>query len=365
MKKTGIFLILCLLCGWNTAFAAKDKKPAVREQVLIYPSVDQHGDSLMLSGKVCMPLDQKPRGVILIPHYTITSLQESPSVKMTGESRIFMDEYVLLMPDYLGYGITGDRVHPYLAGDLTGHNCADMVLYAQKMADSLQIPIPMDSIYIVGYSQGGASAAWTLRVIEEHFADRIGVKGCFAGSGPYDVLVTFEEAVQTNKMTMPPLIALVFVGTDEAYDLHLDRATMFTPKMMHIYEKYIANKQYTQLQLFFKMMNMNLDHWLQPSVIDGTHPQVPLLREGLRRSGLVGEETCPEWKPKAPFYVFHSTQDNLVSIRCAEHLKRCIPENMPNVTYDFGKYGKHIQASSVFFRKVRAILDEQQAQKDN
>ena len=362
MRKLGLFLGFCLLCGLNTVYAAKNDKPAVREQVLIYPSVDQHGDSLMLSGKVCVPLDQKPRGVILIPHYTITSLRESPSIKMTGEAKTFKDEYVLLMPDYLGYGITGDRVHPYLDGDLTGHNCADMVLYAQKMADSLQIPIPMDSIYIVGYSQGGCTAAWTLRVIEEHFADRIGVKGCFAGAGPYDVLVTFDEAIRTKKMTMPPLIAMVFVGTDVAYDLHLDRETMFTPKMKKRYEKYIAGKQYTQFQLFFKMMNSNLGHWLQPSVIDGTHPQVPLLREGLRRSSLVVADSCPNWKPQAPLYVFHSTQDDVVSIQCAEHLQRCCPAEMPNVTYDFGKYGKHLQASSVFFRKVRALLDDQEAE---
>ena len=51
-----------------------------REIAVTYPSINQHGDSITLSGMICVP-DSKPQGVILIPHYTIMSKYEAPSIK--------------------------------------------------------------------------------------------------------------------------------------------------------------------------------------------------------------------------------------------------------------------------------------------
>ena len=330
----------------------------VQERVLLYPSVDQHGDSLILSGKVTIP--EKPaKGIILVPHYTIMANNEAPSINLTYDAKVFMDEYVLLLPDYLGYGVTSDRVHPYLAGELTAHNCIDMVFGAQPMLDSMQLGIPLDSIYIVGYSQGGFSALWTMRVIEESFADRLHVLGCFAGAGPYDVAVTFDEALSHKRVLMPALIPMLVVGADAAYDLHIDRSELFTPSMEKAYQKYVARKNHSMMKVFFRMPNHRMRHWLTPAGMDKNNPQTRLLYEGFKRSSMVGDSICPSWTPQAPLYVFHSTQDDVVTIRCAEHLQRCYP-NLPNVTYDFGKYGKHIKASYTFYPRVREMLQAQQ-----
>lgn len=326
-----------------------------QKHVLLYRSVDQHGDSLTLSGAVIVPTEQPAKGIILIPHYTIMANSEAPSNKPTYEAKLFKEDYVLLMPDYIGYGVTRDREHPYLAGELTARNCIDIVLGAQTMLDSMQLGIPLDSIYIMGYSQGGFSALWTLRVIEESYADRIHVRGCFVGAGPYDVAVTYDESLARKKVLMPALVPILLIGTDVAYDLHLNRSELFTKATEKKYQKYIANKEYTAMQVFFKMSNHRMRHWLKPAGMDTSHPETKRLYEGLKRSSIVGDSICPSWTPQAPLYVFHSTNDEVVSIRCAQHLQRCYP-NLPNVTYDFGKYGKHIKASSVFYKLVREKL---------
>jgi len=345
----GSLLLACCL----TAMAASE----VREQVLLYPSIDQHGDTLTLSGMVTVPTDRPAKGIILIPHYTIQADKEAPSNQLIYDAKFYKEDFVLIMPDYIGYGITRDSVHPYLAGELTAHNCIDMVLAAQAMLDTLQLGLPLDSIYIAGYSQGGFSALWTLRVIEESYADRLHVKGCFVGAGPYDVAVTYDETLAKKKIMMPALVPLMVIGTDVAYDLHLNRNEILTPAAEKLYQRYIANKDYTILQIYFKTPNHRLDHWLTPAGMDKTHPETQRMYEGLQRSSIVGDSICPSWTPKAPLYVFHSTQDETVTIRCAEHLQRCFP-NLPNVTYDFGKYGHHIPASRLFHKRVREMLNE-------
>ena len=354
MKRLLALGFLLLALGL-TAMAASEVQ--VREQMLLYPSIDQRGDSLTLSGMVTIPTDRPAKGIILIPHYTIQADKEAPSNQLIYDAKFYKEDFVLLMPDYIGYGITRDSVHPYLAGELTARNCIDMVLAAQTMLDTMDLHIPLDSIYIMGYSQGGFSALWTLRVIEESYADRIHVKGCFVGAGPYDVAVTYDETLTKKKIMMPALVPLMIVGTDVAYDLHLNYAELMTPAAERLYQRYIVNKDYSILQIYFKTPNHSLRHWLTTAGMDKTHPQTMRLYEGLQRSSIVGDSICPSWTPKAPLYVFHSSQDEVVTIRCAEHLQRCF-SNLPNVTYDFGKYGHHIPASRIFHKRVREMLNE-------
>ena len=353
MMKKRIW-ILCW--AWLVGLCAYAGKPCVHEHVLLYPSVDQHGDSLTLSGKLTVPADKPAKGIILIPHYTISSNDEAPSNKLTGDAKYFQDEYVLLVPDFIGYGATRDRVHPYLHGELTARNCVDMYLGALPMLDSLALNIPVDSIYLVGFSQGGATAMWILKLIEEQYADKIHVIKCFAGGGPYDVAVTYDHALATNHVFLPLVIPMLVLGTDAAYDLHLNRVDFFTPKMEKAYKKYIEDKKHGIASIYFSLPNHKVSHWLTKEGMDKSNPQTQRLYDGLIRSSLVHDTLCPSWTPQTPLYVFHSTKDNVVTIQCAEQLRRCFPD-LPNVTYDFGNYGSHMKASYIFYRRVRDLLD--------
>jgi pimeloyl-ACP methyl ester carboxylesterase len=348
-------LILLLISAWLWGHAE------VREQAVTYMSVDQHGDSIRLSGLLSIP--DSARGIILIPHYTIAACDESPSQKATGEAKAFRDNYVLLMPDYIGYGITCERTHPYLHGALTARNTVDMLLGLQPMLDSLSLGISLDSIYIVGYSQGGAAALWTLRLLEEEYADRIHVRQCFAGSAPIDVASIYEMALQTGRADMPALIPLLVAGTCEAYDIDLPLSTFFTPALERCYTRYIATKQYHMLSLYFRMPNHRLSHWLTPAGMDPSTPAASQLYRGLLRSSLVhypldgvGDSICPTWTPRSPLYVFHSTRDEIVPFLNAEHLRRCYPD-VRTITWDLDRYKGHIGSSRIFFRKVRQMLD--------
>lgn len=353
MRK-GLLAIGCWLLA--LLFSVRVGAVPFQERVLLYPSVDQHGDSLILSGRISVPEDQPAKGIILVPHYTITALEESPSIKITGDAKYYQDEYVVIVPDFIGYGVTGDRVHPYLHGELTARNCVDMVLAAQPILDSMALGIPLDSLYIVGFSQGGATAVWTLKLLEEEYADRLHVIQCYAGGGPYDVAVTYDHTIKEGHIFMPSVIPMLVVGTDVAYDLHLNYADFFTSPMQKAYRKYIANKQYGVVPLFFKLTNHRVKHWLTKQARDKSDPETWRLYQAFQRSSLVTDSVCPSWTPQAPLYVFHSTKDNVVTIECAEHFRRCYPD-APNITYDIQDYGSHMKSSYIFYRKVRELLD--------
>jgi len=355
MRRTVLTLWICALCLPLSA--------EVLERAVVYRSVDQHGDSLTVSGRLMVPQDSTPRGIVLLPHYTIFSNQETPSVRPTHDAVSLRDRYVILEPDYVGYGVTADRVHPYLNGDLAARNTVDMYLAMLPVLDSMALGIPLDSVYIVGFSQGAASAVWTLKVIEEEYADRIHVIRCFAGGGPYDVAATYDESLQQRRYPMPMNIPILIMGTSVAYDLDLQMDFFFTRALKRVYTQWIVPKNVGPVDLYLRMPDHRLRHWLTAKAMDKRYPETQRLYSGLLRSSLVhypitAEDTTsviPAWEPRSPLYVFHSDEDDISPFRNAQHLRRRYGD-LTNITWDFGPYGSHLQSARVFITRVKELM---------
>lgn len=360
MKR--IIMMALLAVVWLGGSAAEK----IQERVILYPSTDQNGDTLTLSGKLSVPTKKNPKGIILLTHYTICTNDEAPSNKLTADAKYFMEDYVLVIPDYIGYGVTVERIHPYLHGELAARNCVDMMLYTQPILDSMALGIPTDSIYIIGFSQGGATAMWTLRLLEEEYADRIHVKKCFAGSGPHDVASTYDEAMLKDYASVPAIIPMLIVGTIEAYGLNLNLEYFANPALCNVYHKYMEKKDRDMMPIYTAMPSHKVSYWLTPQGMDRSQLETQVLYGGLLRSSLIHynickqdiDSICPEWKPKAPLYVFHSTNDDLVPFVNSAHLQRCYAD-VKTIQWDFGKYGKHVPSMLKFLSKVQKMLEKE------
>jgi len=149
-----------------------------------YTSIDTEGNPITLSGKVMLPSDGKFKRFILVSHYTIGSNAEAPSNCFSLEGVLVPLGYCIIVPDYLGYGITAGKKHPYLALDLTARNALDMYLAVRPFLASCGIEPEFDDIMLMGYSQGGANTMGVMRLIETKYADSIKLRRVFAGGGP-------------------------------------------------------------------------------------------------------------------------------------------------------------------------------------
>ena len=345
----------CILLAYVPCAVAA---PLTKERVVLYASVDQNGDSLTLSGKVREPEGVPAKGVVLLPHYTLTADKEAPSNKGTKEPQYIPEDYIVLMPDQIGFGATKDRTQLYLVGELTARNCVDMLL-AENLPDSLPV-------YVAGYSQGAASAMWIIKLLEEQYADRVPLKQGFVGSGPYDVAAMYDIGVAQNYTTLPLSIPLLIEGMKVAYGLDLQTKDFYTRATERCYRKYIAGKKKGVMEIFIHMMNRKMTHWLSPQGMDKSLPQTQRLYSCFLHSslvhypveGTVGTDTvCPSWQPRTPVYVFHSTTDDVVPFFNAEHVKRCFVS--APFTYDFDDHGTHIKSMPVFFNHVRDVLSGQ------
>lgn len=182
-----------------------------------YPSVDCNGNEIMLSSALVAwkpaPQDtvETLKSVIIGCHITITADDQCPTQILgsiqAGDAMVMaslpnqaaipeLRRSIVIMPDYEGYGISRDHNHPYLVQELTARQIADAVKYGLQLYRDLDNALKFDDDWktiCLGYSQGGAAALATHKYIEQHGLDReLHFAGSFCGSGPYDLLQTFQ-----------------------------------------------------------------------------------------------------------------------------------------------------------------------------
>ena len=155
--------------GMMQAILDKMNSSSVIEMNGIYTSIDSHGNPLTLSGKVLLPADGKFDRYIIVSHYTIGSNKEAPSNAFPLEGMLCSMGYALVVPDYIGYGVTANMQHPYLVMNLTAMNVVDMYVAVKKYFDAAGIRPKYDDIYLMGYSQGGATTMAVEYMIEEFY----------------------------------------------------------------------------------------------------------------------------------------------------------------------------------------------------
>ena len=188
-----------------------------------YPSIDENGNEITLSSALVAwkPTEKDSvdeiKSVIIGCHITITSDGGCPTSYLKsfvmGDAMLLFSlptqanipelrRSIVIMPDYEGYGVSKDRIHPYLSQELTARQITDAVKYGLQLYHELDNAQPFADDWksiCIGYSQGGAAALGTHKYIEQHgMDDDLHFAGSFCGDGPYDLYSTLQYYFDDN-----------------------------------------------------------------------------------------------------------------------------------------------------------------------
>lgn len=313
---------------------------------IAYWSQTPQGDSLMVSGRVYLPKTRVLKGIVVANHYTMTSDIEVPSNMVAIESIFVMKGYAVIMPDYVGYGISRDKLHPYLHWRNAAQTAVDLLNCMPELLDYYGYSYPKDVI-VTGYSQGGAVALGVARMIEENDNQEgdWSVRKLYAGAGPYDPAGTYLFSIERNEMGIPAAIPLIVMGLNDAYDLGFTPDEFFVEPLLSNYEDWIVSKAYTVGQINQLMGSTIMSELMTEEALDLDSPQADKLHEVLGWNSNVGYDL------QASSYFLHSLEDEVVPMLNSIHLKEQMP-NKENKTFDFDYYGSHMEASIPFIKNV-------------
>ena len=308
-----------------------------------YWSTDPQGDSLLVSGRVYLPKRRYLNGIMIACHYTITSDMEAPSNMLSMESLFAMKGYAVIMPDYVGYGLSRDKLHPYLHWRSAAKTAVDLLNCMPELLEYYGYSYPID-VVVTGYSQGGAVALGVTRMLEELDSMWI-VRKLYAGAGPYDPAGTYLYSMERNEMGIPAAIPLIVMGLSDAYDLEFELEDFFLEPLLSNYEEWVLSKEYTVGDINYLMGSTVMTELMTEEALDMDNPLADMLYEVLLWNSNVGYDL------RSPAYFLHSIDDEVVPILNTINLQEQMPDESGK-TYDYDHYGSHMEASVPFMQYV-------------
>ena len=311
-----------------------------------YWSQTPQGDSLLVSGRVYLPKNRILNGIIVANHYTMTSDEEVPSNRVSMEIIFLMKGYAVIMPDYVGYGLSREEVHPYLHWRNAAQTAVDLLNCMPELLDYYGYTYPKD-VVVTGYSQGGAVALGVARMIEEnyHQENEWTVRKLYAGAGPYDPAGTYLFSMERNEMGIPAAIPLIVMGLNDAYELGFTLDEFFLDPLLSNYEDWVVSKEYTVGQINQLMGSTIMSELMTEDALTLDSPQADMLYEVLLWNSNVGYDL------QAPAYFLHSLEDEVVPLLNSINLEAEMPDKEEK-TFDFDYYGSHMEASVPFIQYV-------------
>ncbi|MEM8583692.1 MAG: lipase family protein [Bacteroidota bacterium] len=178
---------------------------------IVYNSLDSE-ELLEVSGLVIVPKGAAGR-LHLIQHHHGTIIpgddDEVPSTYSggrNGSSEMYFigatmasNGYVVSMPDYVGYGASADREHPYTVHYELAEVSVDMLRATKQLLDILNIEVSND-VFLTGWSEGGGAGLATHKHIQEKYADEFAVKGSSLFAGPYDYMSFVNDVLMSRNL---------------------------------------------------------------------------------------------------------------------------------------------------------------------
>ena len=324
----------------------------------VYESVDLDGNPITLSGKVILPAKGPIKRYILVSHYTTASNAEVPSNAFSLEALAVTLGYAIILPDYLGYGITANHVHPYLVMDITSRNVVDMYRAVVPFMQAAGCAPEHDDIYLLGYSQGGAVTMAVQHYIEHHNEDNIKIRRVFAGGGPYDVKATYDRFVETNHANYPCAVPIMMQGMVVGNKLDLDMKDLMADYIYENLDEWVNSKRYTSGQINGFLGTHVTSELLKPKGMDRTSKEVSELYKAMTNNSILSYA----WTPQAPVFLMHSIDDDVVPYDNAIKAKHKWKDS--NVQYSFGHYGSHTATCLRFLYAVQKLLINEEAEEN-
>ncbi|MBN1158020.1 MAG: hypothetical protein JXA61_01455 [Bacteroidales bacterium] len=192
-----------------------------------------YGDSLIeASGLVCVPSAGEAFPLISFQNGTTTLNDDVPSMDpFRTEYQLIQsmagNGYIMVMPDYIGFGASADIVHPYFNKECTDRSVIDMIKAAVELVDVRGITASCSgNYYLMGYSQGGGATLSVLDAIENGPDPGFDVVAASCGAGAYDLISITEYFI--SQVTIPsPMYLPYFIYAQKVYGTIQDEMDKF------------------------------------------------------------------------------------------------------------------------------------------
>lgn len=313
-----------------------------------YQGHDIDGSPLVQSGKLILPASGPIKNMVIVSHFTIGANTEAPSEAFPMEGVLAGKGYAVVVADYIGFGVTANRIHPYLHTRSTVESVVDMALAVKPYLEHIGRAPVEEEVILVGYSQGGATTMAVMSTLQREYKNELPIKKTYVGGGPYDLCATFDISMEWDETGIPCAIPMIIQGISEGEHLGLEMKDFFKPRLLENYDEWINSKKYTVKEINKKINSKYLHEIMTDEGRDKTSSQTASLYKAMFTNSTLS------FQPTSPVYMFHSRDDKTVPFVNAEKAEQAF--KFCDMQFDFDHYGEHGMAFLTFIIKVSKAL---------
>jgi pimeloyl-ACP methyl ester carboxylesterase len=188
-------------------FAAKVTNDILVHKVIYKTSLQ--GKSIRASGLVYLPKTAGNYPVMCFQNGTNTVNKDAPS-ESSGSDNWFMLEslasmgFIVVVPDYIGFGESANLPHPYLHAESTTQSILDMLRAVNELtSEDKVVAKPTKDLYIFGYSQGGWATMQLQKAIEKNYSEEFNLIASSCAAGPYSIGFMNDFIAKSTDYPMP------------------------------------------------------------------------------------------------------------------------------------------------------------------
>lgn len=263
------------------------------------------GRPVPVSGLIAVPSGVPAKGVVAYLHGTTTTRAVSPSLpdRADGdqEAAVFAGSgFITLLPDYVGLG-ESDLPQAYLVSRPQVDSTADMLRAIRDIGGLPDLPDRLP-LFVMGFSQGGQSAAALHRALEQTPINGYELRATVAIAGPHDLLGAVQSKLEASEAENARNVAyLAFAATAYAayYDQPLDG--LLRPALAHAAPRLFDGNQ--RPEDIVAALPADTRELFQPEALAALKAGTGWFAEALRENGTA------EWTPRAPLRIIVGAAD--------------------------------------------------------
>lgn len=186
----------------------------VEVRKVIYKTTFQN-QKIMASGLVCLPKTAGNYPILSFQNGTNTLHSMAPTEAADDDLYSIIESiasmnFIVVIPDYIGFGASSQFPHPYLDAKSTTQSILDLIRATKELgAEDLVVSKPSNDLFIFGYSQGGWSTLELQKEIETNYATEFNLKASSCGAGPYSVEYLNSSILSLPEYPTPYFLAYV------------------------------------------------------------------------------------------------------------------------------------------------------------
>ena len=189
------------------------------------------GEEIIASGLVSIPDTRGSFPIVSYQNGTNTCHSNAPSLNHNNTLYSLLNVnagqgYIILMPDYIGFGESEEYLHPYYHTESSNRVIRDMILAAEEFTDYIDGLEVNKQLYLLGYSQGGWATLAALKDMENDPLMDYNLVAASCGAGAYD-LIDFSHYVFSLDSFPNPFYFPYYIESRREYGFINDPLSLF------------------------------------------------------------------------------------------------------------------------------------------